>query len=106
VHLELLATRRWRWSTARPFRAAGSTLRYPAGRHSGINARPDQQKDNLESLRHGRHLLLALPCHAQINAETLKQDGVAACLLKPLTATRLLPALTASCRRSRYRPAF
>lgn len=44
------------------------------------------------------HLLLALPCHAQINAETLKQDGVAACLLKPLTATRLIPALTASCR--------
>jgi two-component system sensor histidine kinase BarA len=38
------------------------------------------------------HLLLALPCHAQINAEALKQDGAAACLLKPLTSTRLLPA--------------
>ncbi|XTZ37584.1 two-component sensor histidine kinase BarA [Salmonella enterica] len=38
-------------------------------------------------------LLLALPCHAQVHAEALKQDGAAACLLKPLTSTRLLPAL-------------
>ncbi len=37
------------------------------------------------------YLLLALPCHAQLNAEELKNDGAAACLLKPLTATRLLP---------------
>ncbi|VYU00878.1 two-component sensor histidine kinase BarA [Metakosakonia massiliensis] len=44
------------------------------------------------------YLLLALPCHAQINAEELKQDGAAACLLKPLTATRLLPALTQYCQ--------
>ncbi len=58
-----------------------------------------QQKDNLQkACAMADHLLLALPCHAQINAETLKQDGVAACLLKPLTATRLIPALTASCR--------
>ncbi|WP_434639064.1 two-component sensor histidine kinase BarA [Klebsiella sp. I138] len=58
-----------------------------------------QQKDNLaKACAMADHLLLALPCHAQINAETLKQDGVAACLLKPLTATRLIPALTASCR--------
>lgn len=42
-------------------------------------------------------LLLALPCHAQINAEKLKQGGAAACLLKPLTSTRLLPALTEYC---------
>lgn len=40
------------------------------------------------------YLLLALPCHAQINAEALKRGGAAACLLKPLTSTRLLPALT------------
>ncbi|MCD6741459.1 two-component sensor histidine kinase BarA, partial [Escherichia coli] len=39
-------------------------------------------------------LMLALPCHAQVNAEKLKQDGIGACLLKPLTPTRLLPALT------------
>lgn len=31
-------------------------------------------------------LMLALPCHAQVNAEKLKQDGIGACLLKPLTA--------------------
>ncbi|HHJ4381714.1 TPA: two-component sensor histidine kinase BarA [Citrobacter freundii] len=43
-------------------------------------------------------LLLALPCHAQINAEKLKQGGAAACLLKPLTSTRLLPALTEYCQ--------
>lgn len=47
------------------------------------------------------YLLLALPCHAQINAEALKQDGAAACLLKPLTSTRLLPALTEYCRSTR-----
>ncbi|MFK3661516.1 two-component sensor histidine kinase BarA [Scandinavium sp. NPDC088450] len=43
-------------------------------------------------------LLLALPCHAQVNAEELKQNGAAGCLLKPLTSTRLLPALTEYCR--------
>ena len=43
-------------------------------------------------------LVLALPCHAQVNAEQLKQNGAAACLLKPLTSTRLLPALTEYCR--------
>ncbi|WP_054177614.1 two-component sensor histidine kinase BarA [Trabulsiella odontotermitis] len=44
------------------------------------------------------YLLLALPCHIQVNAEALKRNGAAACLLKPLTATRLLPALTEYCR--------
>ncbi|WGL57133.1 two-component sensor histidine kinase BarA [Kluyvera intermedia] len=38
-------------------------------------------------------LILALPCHAHVDAESLKKDGAAACLLKPLTTTRLLPAL-------------
>lgn len=38
-------------------------------------------------------LILALPCHAQVNAEELKKQGVAACLLKPVTSTRLLPLL-------------
>lgn len=67
------------------------------------------------TMRHGRlaraaqmtdFLLVALPCHAQINAEELKQNGAAACLLKPLTATRLLPAVTAYCQidRSTERP--
>ncbi len=39
------------------------------------------------------HLVLALPCHAQVDAESLKQNGAAAYLLKPLTITRLLPVL-------------
>ncbi|EKP3625803.1 two-component sensor histidine kinase BarA [Salmonella enterica subsp. enterica serovar Enteritidis] len=39
-------------------------------------------------------LLLALPCHAQINAEKLK--------LKPLTSTRLLPALTEYCQLNHH----
>ncbi|WP_333533574.1 two-component sensor histidine kinase BarA [Salmonella enterica] len=47
-------------------------------------------------------LLLALPCHAQINAEKLKQGGAAACLLKPLTSTRLLPALTEYCQLTHH----
>ncbi|MCT4708497.1 two-component sensor histidine kinase BarA [Enterobacteriaceae bacterium H11S18] len=38
-------------------------------------------------------LILALPCHAQVSAEDLKSRGVAACLLKPITSTRLLPIL-------------
>ncbi|EBN6166574.1 two-component sensor histidine kinase BarA [Salmonella enterica] len=47
-------------------------------------------------------LLLALPCHAQINAEKLKQGGAAAYLLKPLTSTRLLPALTEYCQLNHH----
>ncbi|ELP9030439.1 two-component sensor histidine kinase BarA [Salmonella enterica] len=47
-------------------------------------------------------LLLALPCHAQINAEKQKQGGAAACLLKPLTSTRLLPALTEYCQLNHH----
>lgn len=47
-------------------------------------------------------LLLALPCHAQINAEKLKQGGAAAFLLKPLTSTRLLPALTEYCQLNHH----
>lgn len=43
-------------------------------------------------------LIMGLPCHAQVDAEALKQGGVAACLLKPLTSTRLLPTLAEYCR--------
>ncbi|MBS5175869.1 MAG: two-component sensor histidine kinase BarA [Klebsiella oxytoca] len=58
-----------------------------------------QHRDKLErASKLADHLVLALPCHAQVSAETLRQDGIAACLLKPLTSTRLLPALTASCQ--------
>ncbi|WP_435927646.1 two-component sensor histidine kinase BarA [Dryocola sp. BD613] len=38
-------------------------------------------------------LILALPCHAFVSAEALKKQGVTACLLKPVTSTRLLPML-------------
>lgn len=43
-------------------------------------------------------LLLALPYHAQVNTEKSKQGGAAACLLKPLTSTRLPSALTECCQ--------
>ena len=38
-------------------------------------------------------LIFALPSHAQVDAEDLKKQGVTACLLKPITSTRLLPLL-------------
>ncbi|SUW62500.1 Signal transduction histidine-protein kinase BarA [Buttiauxella agrestis] len=38
-------------------------------------------------------LILALPSHCQVDAESLKKEGVAGCLLKPVTSTRLLPLL-------------
>ncbi len=38
-------------------------------------------------------LILALPCHALINAEQLKQGGASACMIKPVTQTRLMPLL-------------
>ncbi|MCK1969089.1 two-component sensor histidine kinase BarA [Franconibacter sp. IITDAS19] len=43
-------------------------------------------------------LLLALPCHAQVDAEALKKEGAAACLLKPVTSARLLPLLIEHCQ--------
>ncbi|MWL73763.1 response regulator, partial [Escherichia coli] len=61
-----------------------------------------QQERLAKSASMTDYLLLALPCHAQINAEELKHDGAAACLLKPLTSTRLLPALTEYCRLNHY----
>ncbi|WP_312074616.1 two-component sensor histidine kinase BarA [Atlantibacter sp.] len=42
-------------------------------------------------------LLLALPCHAQVDAEALKKEGAAGCLLKPITPTRLIPLLLEHC---------
>lgn len=41
-------------------------------------------------------LILALPCQAQIHAEEFKRQGVASCLLKPVTSTRLFPLLLES----------
>ena len=42
------------------------------------------------------YLILALPCQAQIHAEEFKRQGVAGCLLKPVTSTRLFPLLLES----------
>ncbi len=42
-------------------------------------------------------LILALPCHAQVDAETLKSGGAAACMSKPITPARLLPILLEHC---------
>lgn len=45
-------------------------------------------------------LILALPCHTQVGAEELKRQGVAGCLLKPITSTRLFPMLLESCPKA------
>lgn len=59
-----------------------------------------QHERLIQATQMAEFLMLALPCHAQVNAEKLKQDGVASCLLKPLTSTRLLPALVDLCRQN------
>ncbi|HBU6572371.1 two-component sensor histidine kinase BarA [Citrobacter amalonaticus] len=59
-----------------------------------------QHERLIQATKMTEFLMLALPCHAQVNAEKLKQDGVASCLLKPLTSTRLLPALVDLCRQN------
>ncbi|OON39601.1 two-component sensor histidine kinase BarA [Izhakiella australiensis] len=41
-------------------------------------------------------VILALPCPLQIHAEELKNAGAAACLIKPVTLTRLIPVLIES----------
>lgn len=46
-------------------------------------------------------LLLALPCHAQVNAEHFIRFGAKACLLKPVTQTRLVPMLLEHCSNNR-----
>lgn len=45
-------------------------------------------------------LLLAVPCHAQVNAELFIRNGAAACLIKPVTQTRLTPLLLEHCSES------
>ncbi|UMX79265.1 hypothetical protein MJ575_23360 [Klebsiella pneumoniae] len=42
------------------------------------------------------NVLLAYRAMPRSAPKPLKRDGVAACLLKPLTTTRLLPALVAA----------
>lgn len=45
-------------------------------------------------------LLLALPCHMQVHAEKLKQNGARDCLQKPVTSTRLIPVLIENCQEN------
>jgi two-component system sensor histidine kinase BarA len=65
-----------------------------------------QHERLIQATQMAEFLMLALPCHAQVNAEKLKQDGVASCLLKPLTSTRLLPALVDLCRQNPHENAL
>lgn len=65
-----------------------------------------QHERLIQATQMAEFLMLALPCHAQVNAEKLKQDGVASRLLKPLTSTRLLPALVDLCRQTPHENAL
>ncbi|MGB9098915.1 two-component sensor histidine kinase BarA [Erwinia sp.] len=47
----------------------------------------------LPALKRADNLIMALPCQMQIYAEELKSRGVSACLIKPVSLTRLLPVL-------------
>lgn len=47
----------------------------------------------LAALKVADRVILALPCQSQINAEMLKQQGAAGCLIKPITSNRLFPLL-------------
>ncbi len=47
----------------------------------------------LAALKIADRVILALPCQSQINAEQLKQQGAAGCLIKPITSNRLFPLL-------------
>ncbi|SFN09978.1 two-component system, NarL family, sensor histidine kinase BarA [Izhakiella capsodis] len=45
------------------------------------------------AMAHAASVILALPCPLQIYAEELKSAGASACLIKPVTLTRLIPVL-------------
>ncbi|CAI1097386.1 Signal transduction histidine-protein kinase BarA [Serratia quinivorans] len=47
----------------------------------------------LAALKIADRVILALPSQSQINAEQLKQQGAAGCLIKPITSNRLFPLL-------------
>ncbi|WP_034916638.1 two-component sensor histidine kinase BarA [Erwinia sp. 9145] len=47
----------------------------------------------LPALKRADNVILALPCQMQVHAEALKARGVSACLIKPVSLTRLLPVL-------------
>ncbi|CAI1613291.1 Signal transduction histidine-protein kinase BarA [Serratia quinivorans] len=47
----------------------------------------------LAALKIAHRVILALPSQSQINAEQLKLQGAAGCLIKPITSNRLFPLL-------------
>ncbi|WP_428943917.1 two-component sensor histidine kinase BarA [Pantoea sp. FN060301] len=47
----------------------------------------------LPALHRADNVIMALPCQMQVYAEELKARGVSACLIKPVSLTRLLPVL-------------
>ncbi|WP_147199600.1 two-component sensor histidine kinase BarA [Pantoea sp. MBD-2R] len=47
----------------------------------------------LPALKRADHVIMALPCQMQVHAEELKEKGVSACLIKPVSLSRLLPVL-------------
>jgi len=59
----------------------------------------------LPILRCADNVIMALPCQLQVYSEDLKARGVSACLIKPLSLSRLLPVLLDNhSRETEYRP--
>ncbi|WP_067707559.1 MULTISPECIES: two-component sensor histidine kinase BarA [unclassified Erwinia] len=52
-----------------------------------------ESEDLLPALQRADNVIMALPCQMQVYAEELKARGVSACLIKPVSLTRLLPVL-------------
>lgn len=74
----------------------------PAGHYDAllmglpVTKEPDRELSPellLPALKRADNLIMALPCQMQIYAEELKLRGVSACLIKPVSLTRLLPVL-------------
>ncbi|WP_158784025.1 two-component sensor histidine kinase BarA [Pantoea sp. BAV 3049] len=68
----------------------------------------DQEISNhelLPTLQRADNVIMALPCQMQVYAEDLKARGVSACLIKPVSLSRLLPVLLDHhSRETEYRP--
>ncbi|MEW5288422.1 two-component sensor histidine kinase BarA [Erwinia papayae] len=59
----------------------------------------------LPALKRADSVIMALPCQMQVYAEDLKARGVSACLIKPVSLSRLLPVLLENhLRDAEYRP--
>lgn len=62
----------------------------PVTRHQSHEIPAEQL---LPALKRADNVIMALPCQMQVYAEELKARGVTACLIKPVSLTRLLPVL-------------